>query len=120
MRTELDFDSIPLRVAAMQTLGVPYPQYEGDNRGKAKTDAQAQAAQIAKDFVEQNQGQPYTDGGHEYDLADKEVIALVAFIQRIGTDLFKTPDAPAEEAAPADPGEPVEAENPADRTAMAN
>ncbi|MEO0529056.1 MAG: cytochrome-c oxidase, cbb3-type subunit II, partial [Planctomycetota bacterium] len=126
MKKELDFESVPLRIAAMQTLGVPYPEYEGLNRDNAKGDAEAQAKQIADEFVEQNQGQPYVDlNGQQYDLADKQVIALVAYLQRVGTDLFKTPDASADEETPA--GAPAEeptdaiAEEPTDppaRTAM--
>ena len=101
MRKKLDFESIPLRIAAMQTLGVPYPEYEGNARDQSKADAEAQAAQIAAEFVEQNGGQPYVDlNGQQYDLADKQVIAMVAYLQRVGTDLFKTPEASAGEAAP--------------------
>ena len=126
MQKELDFESIPLRIAAMQTLGVPYPEYEGLARDQAKADAEAQAAKIAAEFVEQNGGQPYVDlKGRQYDLADKQVIALVAYLQRVGTDLFKTPDASAseEEPAPAEEAEPnIAREPPGDaepaRTAM--
>ncbi len=127
MRKELDFESVPLRVAAMQTLGVPYPEYEGLARDQSKADAEEQAAKIAADFVEQNGGQPYVDlNGQQYDLADKQVIALVAYIQRVGTDLFKTleesagEEEPAAEEAPAPniADEDAAAEAPA-RTAMA-
>ena len=107
MRKELDFESIPLRVAAMQTLGVPYPEYEGLDRDHSKADAEAQAARIAAEFVEQNGGQPYVDrNGRRHDLADKQVIALVAYLQRVGTDLFKTPDSSSGGAAPEE--EPAE------------
>jgi len=120
-----DFKSIPVRIGAMQALGVPYPQYEGNDRNQAKADAEAQAAQIAKEFVEQNGGQPYVDlSGREYDLADKQVAALVAYLQRVGTDLFKTPDATAEEEQPAEEEAPKVAQEPTEdeglpaRTAM--
>ncbi|MEQ8847741.1 cytochrome-c oxidase, cbb3-type subunit I [Botrimarina sp.] len=104
MKRDLDFDSIPLRVAAMQSLGVPYPQYEGDDLQRSKADAIAQAEQIHKEFIEQNLGQPYVDpkSGEQQDLSEKKVIALIAYIQRVGTDLFKTPDASAEESLPPD------------------
>ncbi|MEN0111504.1 MAG: cytochrome-c oxidase, cbb3-type subunit II, partial [Planctomycetota bacterium] len=107
MRKELDFESIPLRIAAMQVLGVPYPEYEGNARDNSVDDARAQAAQIAAEFVEQYDGQPYRDlAGREYDLADKQAIALVAYLQRVGTDLFRTPDRSADEETPA--AEPAE------------
>ncbi len=35
LKKKLDFDSIPLRIGAMQTLGVPYPQYEGNDRDQS-------------------------------------------------------------------------------------
>ncbi|MEM6654382.1 MAG: cytochrome-c oxidase, cbb3-type subunit II, partial [Planctomycetota bacterium] len=98
MTKELDFESIPLRIKAMQQLGVPYPQYRGNERDNAKFDAEAQATQIAADFVRQNMG-PYRDlSGRQYDLADKQVIAMIAYLQRVGTDLFRTPSSGDEEA----------------------
>lgn len=92
MEKEIDFESVPLRIAAMQTLGVPYPQYTGNDRDNARYDAEAQAKQIAAEFVSQNENQPYQNmSGKTYDLSDKQVIALIAYLQRLGTDLFKTP-----------------------------
>lgn len=92
MDKEIDFESVPLRIAAMQTLGVPYPQYTGNDRDNARYDAEAQAKQIAAEFVSQNENQPYQNmSGKTYDLSDKQVIALIAYLQRLGTDLFKTP-----------------------------
>ncbi|QDT67940.1 hypothetical protein MalM25_08490 [Planctomycetes bacterium MalM25] len=123
MRKELDFESIPLRIAAMQTLGVPYPEYEGNARDQAKADAEAQAAQIAKEFVEQTplisgteEREGYVDRGQVVDLSDKQVIALIAYVQRVGTDLFKTPEDPAAAETPAEPAvETAEATDPAER-----
>jgi cytochrome c oxidase cbb3-type subunit I/II len=87
-RSELDFDSIPLRVKAMQRLGVPYTdaQYLA-----AKEDAKAQAGKIAANLVDQSKNEQLKD------LRDKEVIAIIAYMQRIGTDYKK----PAPTAAPA-------------------
>jgi cytochrome c oxidase cbb3-type subunit I/II len=123
MRKKLDFESIPLRIAAMQTLGVPYPQYQGNARNAAKADAEAQAAQIAAEFVAQNGGQPYRDlNGKEYDLADKRVIAMIAYLQRVGTDLFKSPAPSAEPAATPAPevADEPRTDSPAPRTASVN
>jgi cytochrome c oxidase cbb3-type subunit I/II len=95
MEKELDFESIPLRIAAMQSLGVPYPQYEGNDRNNAKADAEAQARQIYLEFVAQNNDEPYRDlNGQTHDLSDKQVIALIAYLQRLGTDLRKSVDQP--------------------------
>jgi cytochrome c oxidase cbb3-type subunit I/II len=83
-KTKLDFKSIPLRVKAMVVLGVPYTQDEQEN---AEELARAQAALIAGEIVEQ-------DG--PTGLEDKEVVALIAYLQRLGTDIFKVP-APEDE-----------------------
>ncbi len=64
------------KIRVMQTLGVPYPEGYAD---KAVEDLKRQAAGIA---------QGLRDGG--IDVADdKEVIALIAYIQRLGTDIKK-------------------------------
>jgi cytochrome c oxidase cbb3-type subunit I/II len=86
----LNFDDIPARMNAMRTLGVPYTQSHIDSGvGQAKT----QAAEIAAK-IEQEKG----PGG----LADKQVVALIAYVDRLGRDLFKTPPAPPAAAPAAD------------------
>ncbi len=74
-----DFASIQRRVDVMLMLGVPY----GDLIDRAEAVARDQARQIAADVV--------TQGGPE-GLADKQIVALVAYLQRLGTDLFKPPE----------------------------
>jgi cytochrome c oxidase cbb3-type subunit I/II len=81
---KLDFKSIPLRVKAMVFLGVPYTQEQQDN---AEGLARAQAELIAGEIVEQD-GPP--------GLEDKEIVALIAYLQRLGTDIFKTPEPEAQ------------------------
>ena len=92
----IDWAVIPNHVAAMATIGVPYTQ--ADIAG-AIDEAKRQAQQIADDLVAQG-GFP----GKQ----DKKVVALIAYIDRLGTDIFATPDAEpgAEETppAPADEG----------------
>ena len=73
----LDFDVIQERVDAMVMLGVPY----GEAVQRAPEMAREQAAQMAAAI--ESQGGPAG-------LADKEVIALVAYLQRLGRDI-KTP-----------------------------
>jgi cytochrome c oxidase cbb3-type subunit I/II len=82
---DLDFDGIQARVNAMAMIGVPYG--EAVKQGRASEMAREQAAGIAAEL----EGQ----GGYA-GLADKEILALVAYLQRLGTDI----NAPAE-AAPA-------------------
>jgi cytochrome c oxidase cbb3-type subunit I/II len=80
----LDFDSIPRRMAAMKTLGVPYSDEEIKGGAEA---AREQARELAALIAEQQQYEG---------LEDKQVIALIAYLDRLGTDLFRPPP---EEAA---------------------
>jgi cytochrome c oxidase cbb3-type subunit I/II len=97
-KKKLDFNSIPLRVKAMRILGVPYTLE--DEQG-AIEHAKDQAARIAGEIQRR-------DG--TTDLENKEVVALIAYIQRLGTDLYKDPEEPvpgaADAAIPAPVGEP--------------
>jgi len=70
----LDFAGIQNRVDAMAMLGVPY----GDAVHRAPEMARAQAAQVAARIAEQ---------GGPKGLEDKEVVALIAYMQRLGTDI---------------------------------
>ncbi|RMH65226.1 MAG: cytochrome C oxidase Cbb3, partial [Calditrichaeota bacterium] len=65
---------IPAKIRAMQALGVPYP--EGYDQ-QAVTDLKTQATHIANTLKEQ---------GVQTD-SDKEIIALIAYLQRLGTDI---------------------------------
>jgi cytochrome c oxidase cbb3-type subunit I/II len=81
LRDDLDFSVVQPRVDAMAMLGVPY----GEALGRAEELARAQAAQIGKEIVEQ---------GGEAGLEQKQIIALVAYLQRLGTDIHKAPPEP--------------------------
>jgi cytochrome c oxidase cbb3-type subunit I/II len=83
IRETLDFGSIPARLRAMVKLGVPYD--EAAVAGSIEA-ARKQAAEVAKQIVEQK-GPP--------GLESKKVVALISYLQRLGTDLFATPPAPA-------------------------
>ncbi len=82
---KLDFDSIPVRVKAMQALGVPYSE---EQRLTSTEHARTQAEALAATFVEQN-GSPYVDeSGEVVDLAERRVIAVVAYLERMGRDFL--------------------------------
>lgn len=91
---KIDLESIPVRIRAMQALGVPYTDAQ---REASSRDAVLQAMRIA-DEIETDNGGPLYDANREpIVLADEdsvtEVIAMIAYLQRLGTDLFITPDA---------------------------
>lgn len=69
---ELDIDNLPTRMARLRTIGLPYSDAEVDG---AIALARAQAQSIADEVVAQ--------GGPDQ-LADKEITAMVAFLQRLG------------------------------------
>ena len=73
---ELDLSRTSRKLAAMQTLGVPYTDEEVENAAEL---AQAQAAQVAQELGIQNADFAGLD--------NKQVIALIAYMQRLGIDI---------------------------------
>jgi cytochrome c oxidase cbb3-type subunit I/II len=74
LTNDLDVSTTEAKIAAMQTLGVPYaPGYEK----RASEDLRVQAEAIALDL--QKAGAPAEP--------QKEIIALIAYLQRLGTDI---------------------------------
>ncbi|MDP2176796.1 MAG: cytochrome-c oxidase, cbb3-type subunit I [Bacteroidota bacterium] len=71
---DLDIDITEAKIKAMQTLGVPY---EAGYEKIANQDLMAQANEIVADLAKDNiKAMP-----------QKEVIALIAYLQRLGTDI---------------------------------
>ncbi len=78
LEQDLNTSTTEAKISAMQTLGVPYAKgYEK----LAVIDLTAQADDIAKDL--QKMGAPAEP--------QKEIIALIAYLQRLGTDIKGTP-----------------------------
>jgi len=85
LTTALDFDSIPVVMRAHQILGVPYTDSEiAGGIAAAREQAEVMAAEVV------------VQGGPE-GLADKQIIALTAYLQRLGTDLTKPEPVAVEE-----------------------
>ena len=75
LTNELDFEILPKKLSAMQTLGVPYTD---DEVNTAKELALAQATRISDGLnLEEN----------VETLPSDEIIALIAYLQRLGTDI---------------------------------
>ncbi len=98
LSSPLDFAGIPAHMKAMRTLGVPYTEAEIAGGAEAARD---QAKRLAEAVV--------TQGGPK-GLEDRKVIALVAYMQRLGTDIKNLPPPgeppaapPAQAATPATP-----------------
>jgi cytochrome c oxidase cbb3-type subunit I/II len=77
-RTAIPWSAVERGVAAQATLGVPYTPEEVTG---AVALARAQARKIASAIAEQ---------GGPAGLEDREVVALVAYLQRLGTDIKKS------------------------------
>jgi cytochrome c oxidase cbb3-type subunit I/II len=91
MEKDIDYKSIPLRMKANRAVGVPYTDEE---IAAGIEDAEAQAKEIYERFLEQNGGPFIPTGETEpIDIADTQSIALIAYLQRLGTDLTAV-DAP--------------------------
>ena len=86
---DLKFSAIQPLVQAAHMLGAPYDE----ELTNAEEMARQQAEKIAADIVTQG-GPPKT--------YEKQAVAVIAYLQRMGTDYFRTEEAPQEEAAPAE------------------
>ena len=71
---KIDTDITPAKISAMITLGVPYPA--GYDK-QANTDLMEQAKKISNKLAEDKIETP----------ANREIIALIAYLQRMGTDI---------------------------------
>ena len=76
---KIDYDSLPAKLAAMRTLKVPYTDDELKNGIEI---AKAQAKVITDDLVAQ---------GVPAQVEDKELIALISYLQRMGKDYGSLP-----------------------------
>ncbi len=76
LENKMNLNDVQAKVKAMKHLGVPYDR---DTVTNAKTLAEAQAEAIADDLAASG-----IDG-----MQDKEITALIAYLQRLGTDIKK-------------------------------
>lgn len=77
LENDYDKELLPTKIKAMRTLGVPYPEGYEDI---AVAEAEKQANEITKSLAD---AKIKTSG-------DKEIIALIAYLQRLGTDIKTT------------------------------
>ncbi|MCC5822440.1 MAG: cytochrome-c oxidase, cbb3-type subunit I [Phycisphaerales bacterium] len=91
---EVRFNEIQSRVDAMAMMGAPYGELIiGDN---AVRHARAQARRVAKE-IESQGGPPASD------IERSKAVALIAYLQRLGTDLYR--DEPLRFTVPPEEGE---------------
>jgi len=89
----MDYSQVEKKMSVMQTLGVPYTDEEVKN---AKTSIAEQSAKIEEnlkndpDFVksyEQSEKNAKAKGETFVPMKDREIVALIAYLQRLGTDI---------------------------------
>ena len=76
LEDELDLSSLPRKIKVQRMMGAPYSDEEEANAVEL---AREQAAEIAAEL--ERDGVP--------GLADREIVAIIAYLQRIGTDIQK-------------------------------
>jgi cytochrome c oxidase cbb3-type subunit I/II len=99
-KTKLNFGGIAPRVEAAAMLGAPYDFPISESAEVARR----QAEQVAGVLVEQ---------GGPANVQETQIIALIAYLQRLGTDI-SLPDSPPPAASPTDPSAPAAAAAAAD------
>ena len=107
-----DFKSLPNRIAVQTRLGVPWPAMTKD---AIEQSARDQGMEIASSLVKAGAFLPaQPDLGQDAlrnHLADSQVVALIAYLQKLGT--YQTVEAPAgKEGRPLDPDSYRRAKNP--------
>ena len=89
----MDYTTTEAKMKAMQTLGVPYTDADIAN---AQNSIQAQASTIEKnltndpDFVKSYEAskKKAADNGEKFvPMKDREIVAMIAYLQRLGTDI---------------------------------
>ena len=83
LKKDLDLSDTKSKIEVLITLGTPYQITDADNAVEL---AQAQAKEIAAEVQSQ--------GGEKYaNLEGKQIVALVAYLQRLGVDIKKSGEA---------------------------
>jgi len=88
---ELDLSIIDKKINAMQKLGVPYPEgFDQEAKAEAEKQAKEIAANIAKDLYDNlpdAEKKNFNVKEMAANLQTKEIVAIIAYLQRLGTDI---------------------------------
>ncbi|MCC5924219.1 MAG: cytochrome-c oxidase, cbb3-type subunit I [Crocinitomicaceae bacterium] len=84
---DLDVSYLEKKIAVMRQLGVPYEEgYEAQALADLQEQANEIAARIVRDLAAQGSEATVES------IANKEIIALIAYLQRLGTDIKNVPN----------------------------
>jgi cytochrome c oxidase cbb3-type subunit I/II len=81
VKNDLDISNTTGKVNAMVKLGVPYTQFDLD---KAVYLLQSQAKEVENNL---RQDPEFVKNYGSANIQDKEIVALIAYLQRLGTDI---------------------------------
>jgi cytochrome c oxidase cbb3-type subunit I/II len=88
LTTGIDIMRTPKMIKAMQTLGVPY---EKGYHNRANQDLDKQAKEITTDLMKSDLVKQTMELEGVKDLTYTKMVALIAYLQRIGTDIKAAP-----------------------------
>lgn len=80
LRDEMDLGTMPKKIKVLTMLGTPYPEGYED---QAVADVKKQAREIAKRLR--------ADGVEDDKLEKRDIVAMIAYLQRLGTDIKPKP-----------------------------
>ncbi len=90
LKNDLDYSDIQARMKALRTVGVPYTDEDIANAPKAlEEQAKKIAADLEANGVTKQPQYIKAYGNKKVDLSKKEIVALIAYLQRLGTDTTK-------------------------------
>ncbi len=76
---EIDYSTLPAKIRVLQRLGTPYPAgYDQQAVADAKQQAKGIVTDLKKEDIDVK--------------SDKEIVALIAYLQRLGTDIKVKPE----------------------------
>ena len=90
IKNELDKSGTEAKMETMASLGVPYTEEDIAN---AQQHMMEQGTQIEKnlytdpDFVETYEADKKAGGANFVEMRNREIVALIAYLQRLGTDI---------------------------------
>lgn len=76
LRDEMDYGTLPKKIKVLRSLGTPYPEGYED---QAIADLKKQASEVAERLRK--------DGIDDEKLEKRDIVALIAYLQRLGTDI---------------------------------
>ena len=90
IKDKLDISSIESKMSTLASLGVPYTEEDIAN---AKSTIETQAKSIEKNLLENEdilksfEAERAANGSEFIELKDREIVAMIAYLQRLGTDI---------------------------------